>query len=259
MADTGLPLNVPFPESTDLVRDGAAAIQAVAEALNAPAGAFRYAGTRYYTSSGNFVKADPLGTGDLGIRAIRVRAQGGGGAGGGVPPKSAGLFRAAQGGAGGGYAESFITDIAGLDATVTVTVGDGGTAVPGGDGNPGGDSSFGSLVIGGGGSGGDQPSNSFTRFGGSGTGDLVIQGGSSNYGTETGDIGGNAFAGPGGSSFLSPGAPRTQRRDSGTIAAGDGKPFGGGGSGRVSGTNNQSGNQPGSPGAAGIVIVDLFV
>jgi hypothetical protein len=69
---------------------------------------YRYVGTRYFTSSGTFAKADPLGTGDVGCRAVRVRAVGGGGGGGGAAATAVGQYAVAvpgdvaiAGGAGG--------------------------------------------------------------------------------------------------------------------------------------------------------------
>lgn len=71
----------PTPNDTDQIADGASAIRALGDAIDATVFAqsvgFRYVGTRYYTSSGTFAKADPLGTGDIGLRAVRVRMVGG--------------------------------------------------------------------------------------------------------------------------------------------------------------------------------------
>ena len=261
MADTGLPLNVPFPLSTDLVRDGAAAIQAVAEVLNAPTGAFRYAGTRYFTSSGDFEKADPLGTGDIGLRAIRVRLVGGGGGGAGVDAGEAGVRNGAgAGGGAGAYAESFITDIAGLDATITVTRGAGGSGGTGGGFAPnGGTSSFGSLVIGSGGVGGEGFTGtslfvSRTAGGGpTGTGDLVIPGNPGNYGgvVRIATAAGAQTGGSGGHSMLGAGGEGNRRANG---LAGQG--FGSGGGGASTDTNVA---RNGGAGANGIVIVDCFV
>ena len=264
MADTGLPLNVPFPESTDLVRDGAAAIQAVAEVLNAPPGAFRYAGTRYFEVSGDFLKADPLGTGDIGLRAIRVRMVGGGGGGGATRSTvSASNPLAAGSGGGGGYAEAFITDIAGLASTVAVAVGAAGAGATG-TGNPGGTggtTSFGVTIVaasgGFGGGGGAALAGSQIRpsgRGGEGThGDLLLNGGPGTQGA-FGTLDGHG--GTGGSSTFSGGAHgvfASSAGNNGNAAFG----FGGGGSGsfRKDGTVLYSGGS-GSP---GICIVDCFV
>ena len=154
MADTGAPYNIPFAEPTDLVRDWPALSEDVADAVvlgldSIATSGFRFAGSVYYTSSGAFLKADPLGTGDIGLRAIRVRVVGAGGGGGGCATTGANQNAVAAAGAGGGYAEAFITDIASLDASVVVTRGSGG---PGGaagvnTGTDGGASSFGTLVV----------------------------------------------------------------------------------------------------------------
>ena len=146
-----------------------------------------YRETLYFTSSGDFKKADfPW------LRAIRVKCQGAGGAGGSIQ-NGTGVSGA---GSGGGYAESFIADIESLPDTVQVTVGAGGTTVTGGDGNPGGDSSFGSIVEATGGGGGG--SNGSTSIPGAGTGDFNINGG---WGTPGGS--GTDFpGGVGGSSYM---------------------------------------------------------
>jgi hypothetical protein len=219
---------------------------------------FRFAGTVYFTSSGTFAKADPLGTGDIGLRAIRVRLVGGGGAGGGAEPKTAGTYQGASGGGGGGYAESVITDIAGLVASVTVTVGTGGTGVAGGTGNSGGNSSFGTAVVGNGGSGGVIQNSVGASLGGGGTGQLVINGSHGTFGTFEDDLSGIAVGGAGGSSRLG-GSSGPAARTAGSSAGQAGLLYGGGGGGRVRGTNVGTGSAVGADGAAGIVIVDCFV
>jgi hypothetical protein len=88
---------------------------------------FRYAGTRYYTSDGSFAKADPLGTGDIGLRAIRVRLVGGGGGGSGCAATAAGESACGAGGGGGAYSEKFITDIDSLSASESIVRGAGGS------------------------------------------------------------------------------------------------------------------------------------
>ena len=150
---------------------------------------YQYAGTRYYTSSGTFEKADPLGTGDIGLRAIRVRLVGAGGGGGGVAATGGTESALSGGGGGGGYAESFITDIAGLSSSVTVTRGAGGAGGAAGAnaGVAGGASSFGVLVAASGGEGGQSgpATSTFPRAagavdGGTGTaGDIQTNGGGS--------------------------------------------------------------------------------
>ena len=105
---------------------------------NAGTAAYNLVQTVYFTSSGTFSKGSyPW------LRAIKVKVQGGGGGGAGSGSNGHG------GGAGGGsaYAESFITDIAGLDSSVTVTRGAGGAGGAAGNNNgvSGGQTSFGAL------------------------------------------------------------------------------------------------------------------
>ena len=126
MADVTTPFGFPYPEDTDLVRDGATDIENLAEGVNDYlAGGYLFAGTRYYTSSGTFDKADPLGTGDIGLRAIKVTCVGGGGGGGGCATTGAGQAAMAGGGTGGGAGISFIL-ASSLSASETVTRGSGG-------------------------------------------------------------------------------------------------------------------------------------
>jgi hypothetical protein len=206
---------------------------------------FRFAGTRYYTSSGSFLKADPFGAGDIGLRAIRVRCQAAGGGGGGVQ-----AGRAGGGGSGGNYAESFITDIAGLDASVTVTRGSGGTggAAGGNNGTSGGESSFGTLVI--------AKEGRSTFADGLNANDPQPTGnvGDVIFGGNPGISGGantNIPAGAGGSSLMGSGGSSLR-----SGVPGPGGParvgFGGGGSG---GNNDGAGGN----GANGLVIIDCFV
>lgn len=246
MPDVTSPFGFPYPENTDLVRDGAQDIENLAEGVNDYLdGGFLYAGTRYYTSSGTFAKADPLGTGDIGLRAIRVRLAGGGGGGrGGLE-----AVRPGGGGGGGGYAESFITDIASLSASETVTCGSGGTggAAGGASGSSGGASSFGAVnATGGAGSDASARGNP----GGSGSGDLVMNGGSST-GQTYGD-GGTRTGGSGGGSFLSGGGAHGGYGSVGI----PGPLYGGGGGG---GGYTPSAEFKGGDGADGIVIIDCYV
>lgn len=206
-----------------------------------------YVQTLYYTSSGTFVKANyPW------LRAIRVKCQGGGGGGMGCPNTPG---RVGSGGGGGGYAESFITDIAGLDASVTVTRGAGGAGGPNSDavGNNGASSSFGSLVQGNGALGGRR--DNFSRSGGDGgggSGDVVFSGGAGGAGNEAGanptNNGGSSHLGGAGKSIWP-----------GTGAAYSGQPglvYGGGGAGAI--VRVSAGAVFGGTGADGIVIVELY-
>jgi hypothetical protein len=267
MADVTSPFAFPYPEDTDLVRDGASDIENLAEGVNDYlAGGYLYAGTVYFTSSSTFAKADPLGTGDIGLRAIRVRMVGGGGGSGGCSTTSAAECKISGAGGGAAYAESFITDMSTLSASETVTRGAGGTAGAAGNnaGGAGGTSSFGTLVTAGGGSGGDAGSDARTATilygntagGGSSTatGDLVIAGGN---GQIMPSLPTNTFGGAGGPSQLSGSARRTFSSTTGE----DGQPgqLYGGGASSAHNSENQGSNRAGGAGANGIVIVDVFI
>jgi hypothetical protein len=211
--------------------------------------------TLYFTSSGTFSKATyPW------LRAIKVKCQGAGGSGGGAAATGSNNIAIPSAGAGGAYAESFITDIAGLASSITVTRGAGGAAPSAGanNGNNGGASSFGSLVSANGGTGGgggtSQGVSGFPSFVPAattvGTGDLVVPGSSSFAGPQTrADF---IFAVPSGGSFL--GGSTINGLDSQNGITGVG--YGGGGTG---GQNAQSQSaKSGGAGANGIVIVELY-
>jgi len=198
-----------------------------------------YVDTVYYTSSGTFTKATyPW------LRAIRVKVQAGGG-GGGCETGGGG------GGGGGAYREAFITNISGLDASITVTTGAGGAGsnVTASSGATGGASSFGSIVSAGGGGGSGNGGGGQGSSVGSG-GDLAVSGSSGGVGLRTLTISSNGFGGPGGGSHLGGGG----RADGPATALSNGNPgliYGGGGSG-----GRLNGN--GGSGANGIVIVELY-
>lgn len=222
----------------------------------ARSGGMRYVDTVYFTSSGTFSKASyPW------LRGIRVLVQGAGGAGGGAAAPGAGNHNAGSGGGGGGCTEAFITDIAGLPSSVTVTVGAGGTAASGAAGNAGGDSSFNSTIIGAGGGGGLTTAASALATsatpgaGGEGSGGDVTY-----AGTAGGMAGGNAtlgIGGSGGGAHLGGGAVGAYTgAGSGGVTGTAGKNYGGGGGG---GTANASATaRSGGAGAPGIVIVELY-
>jgi hypothetical protein len=268
MADVTAPFGFPYPEDTDLVRDGASDIENLAEGVNDYLdGGYLYAGTVYFTSSGSFLKADPLGTGDIGLRAIRVRLVGGGGAGGGSGNTSAGQTRAGAGGGAGVYAERFIL-ASDLSASETVTRGAGGVGVADAAGNAGAESSFAKAeayeVFGaGGGAGGvsnkllspsqANPPGQAT----SGAGDLVSGGGGSGYGLSDASLNA-AFAGMGAASFYGGGGRGQGRISDGGAGGTAAGAQGAGGGGAVSCANDASG-RGGGAGANGIVIVDVFV
>ena len=218
---------------------------------------YQYVDTVYYTSNGTFVKADyPW------LRAIRVKVQGAGGGGGGCSATTATGVAVAAGGAGGVYAESFITDIAGLGASVTVTRGAGGAGGAAGvnSGSTGGSSSFGAIVSATGGNGGTGKGSTnleFSLVSGTagptvGVGDLVIAGGSSESGGQVSD----QFVIPhlSGGSHL---GANVTTASSGSLSGVTGRLFGGGGSGGQN-ARNQGTARAGRAGANGIVIVELY-
>ena len=258
----------PTPDDNDLVSEGAQAIRALGDAIDGSVTAlgvgFRFAGTVYFTSSGTFLKADPLGTGDIGLRAIRVRCVGGGGGGGGTEATGATTNSVGGGGGGGAYTESLITDIAGLDASVTVTVSLGGTSGAFSNGGFGGTSSFGTLVTAPGGVGGlrDNALTSSTIFGGAGgnpgTGDRSSAGNGGGFGIffSAGQF--RAIGGSGGGSVLGGGARNIRAVADGDPVNGEnGRAFGGGGGGAAASRNCAAAS--GGAGGPGIVIVDCFV
>jgi hypothetical protein len=265
MPDVTSPFGFPYPEDTDLVRDGAQDIENLATGVNDYlTGGYIYAGTRYYQSSGQFDKDDPFGDGNpssLVLRAVRVRMVGGGGGGGSTQVTGAGESASSNGGAGAGYAESFI--VAGdLSSSETVTVGDGGVAVSAGTGTNGGSSSFGSLVSAEGGEGGGNgiPRNSLRAnrpsvAGGGGSGQLVVPGQGQGVGVlldPASTSGAARYVNAGGGSVLGPGYQA--QHGSGNI---NGEGFGSGGGGANATPNSAS--QLGGAGSDGIVIVDCFV
>jgi hypothetical protein len=234
--------------------DGSAVTTSIDYQLNT---GYRYHSTVYFTSSGTFTKASyPW------LRAMKVTVVGGGGGGGGVAATGTGQSAEAGGGAGGGYAIKFITDIAGLSASETVTVGAGGSGGAAGanNGTDGGTTSAfgltgglglggdGMIAIGSGrtafgrdsniGTGGDI--NGRGDFGGSG---VVINAGVAVSQTNNG--GGTILTGTRNNAFSNiPGTPA----DANT---------GGGGSGARNRQQNATAKS-GGDGAAGIVIVELY-
>jgi hypothetical protein len=231
---------VSYLEDTDSIEVYAGTAVGWVHTASAGTPSYAFVETVYFTSSGTFTKADyPW------LRAIRVKCQGAGGGGG---RRSGTEFGA--GGNGGNYAESFITDIAGLDAEVSVTRGAGGAGATTTDtnGGGGGDSSFGSLVVAKGGSGaavgGFRAAELVTT---GNVGDLVIFGGGASSG-------GDRTTTPistGGGSHLGSGA--NSRREAGAAGApgANGGQYGGGAGG-------SSGGENAGTGANGIVIVELY-
>lgn len=222
---------------------------------------YTYVDTLYYTTVGTatFSKATyPW------LRAIRVRCIGGGGAGGGTAGYT-GSFSACGGGGGGAYSESFITDIAGLASSVTVTVGAGGAGVSAATGNNGGTTSFGALVVAVGGVGSASSGSTGDSNGGdggaaaSGTGDLRISGAPGNLSNAQAGSGSFSAAGNGGPAGGIGGGggrgPAVAAAQNNGVAGGL---YGGGGSGAVSRGAGVVAAGTGGNGAQGIVIVELY-
>lgn len=235
---------------------------------------YRYVDTVYFTSDGTFTKATyPW------LRAVRVKVQAGGGGAGSGDAMSAGEAVVSGAAGGGCYAESFITDIASLAASVTVTVGLGGAGAVGGGGNgaagtAGGDSEFGAgtayeVSAAGGNAGGRGFENNLNSGAQGapakrvGTGDLVLSGGAGEHGVFIGTASGaqtSAFSGSGGDSVLGAGGRGGQEVNTDATQTGqNGGEFGGGGGGGAGSAATTSVNGPsGGDGADGIVIVELY-
>lgn len=222
----------------------------------ASAKGYQYWQTVSFTSSGSFTKASYPG-----LRAVRIRCQGGGGAGGGAAVTGAGSASSGGGGQGGVYAEAWILASA-LSASETVTRGAGGTGVSGGTGNNGGTSSFGAHCSASGGAGGQTNSSTSTWNTPisatpviTGTGDLIIPGEPGTFGLTNGTAD-FALSGAGGSSVWGIGGRPVQSATGAAGFAGDGYGGGGGGGGN---SNSQAGTVAGGAGTAGRILVDLYV
>lgn len=254
------PDNIFYPDTSspgDIISNMATQAQSVQDALTNQFG-YRMVEPIVYTSSGTFTKASyPW------LRAIRVRAQGGGGGGGGCAAAASGQASAGSGGGGGTYTESFIDDIAGLAASVAITIGAGGAGGAAGanNGANGGETSFGALVTapgGRGGEGGVSTGNGFQRPGGlsatAGVGDFTITGGA---GFPSSQFGAAAGGGNGGVSFFGAGGRGGATAAGSTSVAGEtGNGYGGGGGG--AGANANAVARPGGAGTGGVLIVELY-
>lgn len=235
---------------------------------------FRFVGTRYFFSDGQFEKADPFDDGNhtgLVLRAIRVRLVAGGG-GTSYISSSAGNGAASSGGSSGGYAERFFTDIAAMPSSVDVTVGAGGAGgtVSFVSGQGGGTSEFGgsgdswrTRAEGGGASNrannrgeGDSLATRSPTAGIGLDGDLLIQ--SSAAGPSVGEA--NTFfsvGGAGADSMFGGGGRGAGGLSANSASAGDLGGFGAGAGGGV--IRGDAGPIDGSPGTTGLVVIDCFV
>jgi hypothetical protein len=222
---------------------------------NAGTASYNLVQTLYFTSDGTFTKATyPW------LRAIRVGVQGAGAGGGGVATTTAGQVREGTGGGGGGYGSVFITDISGLDSSVTVTVGAGGDGGIATNGSNGGSSSFGAFEANGGGGGRAVGAvvNTKTRSGIGATGfsgafDFTVNGGTEPANIQNSSV--TAFPGNGGGSFFagSSFADGTTSGKNGENASF----YGQGGTGACNAAS-QATERTGGNGANGIVIVELY-
>jgi hypothetical protein len=213
-----------------------------------------YAEQLIYGSSGTFVKANyPW------LRAVLIRVQGSGGGSGGCQVTGSGEAAASGGGAGGGYGERLVS-VAELPASVTVTIGNGGSAgSTSSAGGTGGTTSFGSLASVLGGLGGELGLASQFRSnvsGGAGRGASLVPWG------VRGDDGGNGRVqngivtqvGMGGGSHLGP----TRSESNANVGASgvDGNNHGGGAAGSFGSATTA---RTGGAGATGIVVLELYV
>ena len=240
--------------------DGSAVTTSIDYQLNT---GYRYHSTVYFTSSGTFTKASyPW------LRAVRVKVQGAGG-GGGSGARTSGSFGNNHGAAGGagGYAERFITDIAGLAASETVTVGSGGAAganpntsdVHNVGSNGGNSSAFGLTGTGGQGGNNAVIANccDFVAHGGepSGTYDFGVNGECGNYRRQNltrEQLNGAKDYVVGGVSYLS--GPSRGLNNNGGAINGSGYGYGGNPGKRTSSGTGV----PGLNGGDGVVIVELY-
>lgn len=183
-----------------------------------------------FTSSGTWTKPE-------GLSYVSVKAIGGGGGGGANTTNDIG----GGGGGGGGISEKIIDESA-LAATVSVTVGSGGTGavLPSTNGTAGGNSSFGAHCVASGGQGATAALGGASGLGSSG--DL-------NYRQSPGQHGiyynVNGSGGHGGGSG---GIGSTDTSSDGGV----GNPYGGGGGGGFNGISDTNGGD----GASGVVIVE---
>lgn len=262
MPDVTPIFGIPFPEDTDPVLDGAQDMRDIALSVETLlANGHRYVGRQVFTASGTFDKVNALGAGSgVVARALIVKVQGGGGSGAGAGITAAGQTDNGGGAGAGGYAESFLgpTDVAGLAASVSVTVGSGGAASLAG--NTGGFSQFPSFGRGNGGTTGARgvtANAAYPRRGG--LGGTAIDG---NTWQSQGAPGGTSVNfGTGASAGASGNGASSQFGTGGRgvlDAVGEaGNGYGAGGSGARNAANRGS-TRNGGAGAPGIVIVEVF-
>lgn len=199
--------------------------------------------TQRFTSSGTY-------TPDAHMVYCVIEIVGGGGGGGGV---STNVNSIGTGGGAGGYVRTIMTK-AGVGASLSVTVGSGGTAGAsgGGDGGNGGTTSIGSLTAGGG--GGGTWNNTYVYTGGAGgtaSGDLNCPGQPGGPGGYVGALS-LSSSGQGGSSPFGGGGRAKAYNIQGYGYNGTG--YGSGGGGAYGG----GANHPGGAGAPGLVNITEY-
>jgi len=262
-----------YPRVADnATADGKAAVNALADAVDADVAGLvsgmRLAAVLHLTSSGSFTKGTYAG-----IKAVEVEVIGGGGGSGYAAATSGAQISWGDGGAGGAYAHGFILAGA-LSTSETVTVGAGGTGGTSGtpDGGTGGNSSFGAHLTAGGGQGGfanlqstgasgTSPGGSAGTAGGTAL-DLGVTGEGDDVVTfltgwfeHTGGLEGKPSGGPYGATRRNEIGPVTSGFSSQGSGAGLG--VGSGARGPVRGVSSSANN--GAAGAAGRVIVRVYV
>lgn len=224
--------------------------------------AYRLKEVLVYTADSTFTKASyPW------LRAMTIKMQGAGGGGGGAATTTA--TQTAVGGAGGAgaYAEFFLTDLSGVSASATVTIGTAGTAGAAGAnaGGNGGSTVFDTYTVTGGSGGPAGTALATNRVIDVGTGGSIFTNVPSTAIKVSGASGqpvwslgattpGSVLRGAGGRSFLSPGGvPSASTTIAGNTASG----YGGGGSGGVNALSQVTA-RAGGAGAAGLVILELW-
>lgn len=219
---------------------------------------FEYRRSLTFTASGTFSKASyPW------LRAVRVRIQAAGGGSGGCAATGAGQFSMGGSGGGGVYVERMVTDIAGLAASETLTVGAAGAAGAAGA-NAGGaaadSAGFGMTAgggLGGGGGGAVAALGPAGARGGlkaaAGTFDIGVDGGgaSQGFGLTVAAL----YVGAAGASMLSTAFTLGVVTGAG-VAANAGRSHGGGALAPANGENLAA--RAGAAGGPGLIVLDLF-
>lgn len=213
-----------------------------------------------------FNSGTPTYTPTSGMKFCIVEVIGGGGGGGGANSTGAGQVSNGGGGGGGGYARGVFT-AAEIGASVSITIGAGGTAGAntGGNGGQGGTTIFGALTnaTGGfGGIGGGTAAVVSTTLGGAGgvgspgTGDFATIGSAGTNGAGS-FAAGFAKGGTGGCSYICGGGGVGACVNTGRAAGAVGSTYGGGGGGSAV-MASQTGFA-GGVGGIGCVIVTEFI